>query len=203
MDDKTQAHIEWIENRLKKFRETAVVLEHVIKDYLEWMAVNAYAQSTQRRHKQTLGKFLSFIREGRYLWDEVFIHHTLRRFKKIKGLPQAHGVTGLARYLYNQGKIAQPIRARKALPPLPGIYEDYLLFQKRYRQRPDVVVKQIRRVLCAFDDHCKRSGIELRLLKIEHVDTFQKVFFKNFAGKPDTLEQFKKLRAGIIDTLGC
>jgi hypothetical protein len=112
------------------------------------MAVNAYAKSTQRQYKQTLGKFLTFIREGRYLWDEVFTRHTLRRFKKIKGLTQAHGVTGLARYLYSQGKIDQQIRARKALPLLPGIYEDYLVYQKRYRQRPDVVVNQIRRVLC-------------------------------------------------------
>jgi site-specific recombinase XerD len=79
MDHKTQAYIEWIENRLKKFHETAAVLEHVIEDYLEWMAVNAYAKSTQRQYKQTLGKFLSFIREGRYLWDEVFTRHTLRR----------------------------------------------------------------------------------------------------------------------------
>jgi site-specific recombinase XerD len=183
MDDNTQAPIEWIENRLNKFHETAAVLERAIEDYLEWMAVNAYAQSTQRHHKQTLRKFLSFIRAGRYLWDEVFTRHTLKRFKKIKGLTLAPGVTGLARYLYSQGKIAHPIRARKALPPLPGIYEDYLVYQKRYRQRPDVVVKQIRRVLYAFDDYCKRSGIELGSLKIEHVDTFQKVFFKDFAGE--------------------
>ncbi len=183
MDDNIQTNIEWIENRLKMFHETVVALERAIEDYLDWMAVNAYAQSTQRRHKQTLRKFVSFISEGRYLWDEIFTRHTLRRFKKIRGLTQAHGVTGLARYLYSQGKVAQPIWVRKALPPLPGIYEDYLLYQKTYRQRPDVVVKQIRRVLCAFDSHCKRSGIELGSLKIEHVDTFQKVFFKDFAGE--------------------
>jgi hypothetical protein len=40
--------------------ETSVALEQASLDYLEWMAVNAYAQSTQRDYKRRLSQFLSF-----------------------------------------------------------------------------------------------------------------------------------------------
>lgn len=116
--------------------ERSVALEQAIQNYLEWMAVKAYAQSTQRDYKRRLSQFLSFIKAGRYRWDEIFTRHTLRDFKKIRGSTATHAVTGLSRYLYGQGKIAEPIRVRKSLPFLPLIYEDYLLYQKK--MPPDI-----------------------------------------------------------------
>ena len=79
------------------------------------------------------------------------------------------------------GKIAYPIRVRKALPPLPVIYEDYLLYQKKYRQTPERPIKQIRRVLCALEHYLSRHRIKLRALKIEQIDTFRAEFFKDFS----------------------
>ena len=84
MDEKCPATIEWIENRLKAFNEAKVALEYAIEAYLEWMAVNAYAQNTQQNHKRTLSRFLSFIKGRRYHWDEIFTRHTLKCFKNIK-----------------------------------------------------------------------------------------------------------------------
>ena len=179
MNEESQATIEWIESRLKAFNETKVALGHAIEAYLEWMAVNAYTQNTQRNHKRTLSQFLSFIKGRRYHWDEIFTRHTLKCFKNIKDLSQAYAITGLSRYLYSQGKIAEPIPRHKPLPSLPVLYEAYLLYQKKYRQLSDRAITPIRRVLCAFDSHCQRNGIQLQSLKIEHIDAFQGEFFKD------------------------
>ena len=182
MNEKTLATIEWIEKRFKKFHETATALEHAIEDYLEWMAVNGYAQSTQQDYKRMLNQFLSFVRSGRYLWDNIFTHHTLKRFKKNRGLTRAYAVTGLSRYLYGQRKIANPIRVRKALSPLSVIYEDYLLYQQKYYQTFGRTIMNSKRVIGAFDNHLRRLHIKLRALKIEHIDAFQAEFFEGFSG---------------------
>ena len=181
MDEKCQATIEWIEKRLKAFNETKVALEHAIEAYLEWMAASAYTQNTQRNHKRTLNQFLSFIKGRRYSWDEIFTRRTLNCFKNTRELSQTHAVTGLARYLYSQGKIVAPIPRHKPLPTLPVLYEAYLLYQKKYRQVSDRSITPIRRVLCAFDSYCQRNGIQLQSLKIEHIDTFQGEFLKDFS----------------------
>lgn len=161
--------------------DTAVALKQAIEDYLEWMAESGYAQSTQYENKRTLSKFLLFIKAAPYPWDKIFTRHTLRHFLKIRGSYASYAVTGLSRYLCNQGKIAQPISVRKSPPSLPVIYEDYLVYRKKYYQAPDIVANRIRRVLKAFNDYCKQNGIELGSLKIENVDEFRKVFFKGFS----------------------
>jgi integrase/recombinase XerD len=97
-------------------------------------------------------------------------------------MSQAYAITGLSRYLYSQGKIAEPIPRHKPLPTLPVLYEAYLLYQKKYRQLSDRSITPIRRVLCAFDSHCQRNGIQLQSLKIEHIDAFQGEFFKDLSG---------------------
>jgi site-specific recombinase XerD len=160
--------------------ETKAALEQAIQDYLEWMAANGYARRTQQGHKQTLRHFRSFIDVRRYHWDDIFTRRTLNRFKKARGASHAHAVTGLSRYLHAQGKIARPIRVRKALPVLPVIYEDYLVYRKKYRHASDRLAIHIRRVLYAFDGYCQRNDIQLRSLKIDHVDAFRNEFFNGF-----------------------
>ena len=131
MNEKTLATIEWIEKRLKKFHEAATALEHAIEDYLEWMALNGYVQRAQRNYECALDRFLSFIKHRRYIWDEIFAQDTIRAFKEIRELTNITAVTGLSRYLFEKGKIAEPIRVRKSPPPLPSIYEGYLLYQQK------------------------------------------------------------------------
>ncbi|MGA6926708.1 MAG: tyrosine-type recombinase/integrase [Desulfosarcina sp.] len=162
--------------------DTLIALEQAIQDYLEWMAVNGYAKSTQQGQKCTLRYFRLFIDVNRYHWDDIFTRRTLNRFKKAKGKHHAHAVSGLSRYLYAQGKIARPIRVRKALPVLPAIYEDYLLYRKKYRHASDRLANHIRRVLYVFDGYCQRNDIQLRSLKIDHVDAFRNECFNGFAG---------------------
>jgi len=182
MNEKTLATIEWIEKRLKKFHEVVTALEHAIEDYLEWMAVNGYTQRTQQNYKRMLSQFLSFVKTGRYPWDEIFTRHTLKHFKKTRRLTSGHAVTGLSRYLFETGKIAEPICVRKSPPPLPVIYEDYLRYQQKYHQDSDRTIMNSKRVIGAFDNHLRRHHIKLRALRIEHIDAFQAEFFEGFAG---------------------
>lgn len=118
--------------------ETLIALNQAIQDYLEWMGGNGYAKSTQQDHRCTLRYFRLFIDVNRYHWDDIFTRRTLNRFKKAKGKHHGHAVSGLSRYLYAQGKIARPIRVRKALPVLPVVYEDYLLYRKSTAMPPIV-----------------------------------------------------------------
>ena len=161
--------------------ETVAALEQAIQDYLEWMAVNGYAKSTQQDYRRVLRHFRAFINLKRYRWDEIFTRRTLKRFKRARGIIHVHAVTGLSRYLHAQGEIAQPIRVRKALPMLPVIYEDYLLYRKKYRHASDRLAIHIRRVLYVFDGYCQRNDIQLRSLKIDHVDAFRDECFNGFA----------------------
>jgi len=161
--------------------DTVAALKQVIQDYLQWMAVNGYAKSTQQDYRRVLRHFRAFINLKRYRWDEIFTRRTLNRFKKVKSKHHAHAVSGLSRYLHAHGKIARPIRVRTALPMLPVIYEDYLLYRKKYRHASDRTANHIRRVLYAFDRYCQRNDIRLRSLKVEHVDGFRDECFNGFA----------------------
>ncbi len=181
MNEKTLATIEWIEKRLKKFHEAATALEHAIEDYLEWMALNGYAQRAQRNHECALDRFLSFIKHRRYIWDEIFAQDTIKDFKKIGELTNITAVTGLSRYLFEKGKIAEPIRVRKSPPPLPSIYEDYFLYQQKYHNASDRIIMNSKRVVGAFDSYLRRHCIKLRALRIEHIDAFRTEFFKDFS----------------------
>ncbi len=153
--------------------DTPIALDQAIREYLEWMAVNGYVKSTQQGQKCTLRHFRSFIDVNRYHWDDIFTRRTLNRFKKTRGKHHAHAVSGLSRYLFAQGKIARPIRVAKVLPMLSVIYEDYLLYRKKYRHASDRQANHIRRVLSAFDRYCQQNDIQLRSLKIDHVDAFR------------------------------
>ena len=160
--------------------ETVDMLEHEIHAYLEWMADNAYSKKTQKNYRRILGQLLSFVRSGSYGWDDVFTYETMMLFKNSNRFSQIHGVSGFTRYLFAKGEIATSRPMRKPPPPLPAIYEDYLVHHKRYRHASDIAVTRIRRVLFAFYAYCQQRGIALRSLRIEHVDAFHKAFFKYF-----------------------
>jgi hypothetical protein len=97
--------------------DTVAALEQVIQDYLQWMAVNGYAKSTQQDYRQcALRYFRAFIDFNRYHWDDIFTRRTLNRFKKAKGKHHTHAVTGLSRYLHAQGKSPNRYGSAKLYP---------------------------------------------------------------------------------------
>jgi hypothetical protein len=46
--------------------DTLIALDQAIQDYLEWMAANGYAKSTQQDHRCTLRHFRLFVDINRY-----------------------------------------------------------------------------------------------------------------------------------------
>ncbi len=163
-------------NRQTTPEEMIVALKQAIEDHRQWMASQGYAQSTQNEYRWRLIQFIDFIKSGSYDWEDIFTFATIKRFKG-----PAHAVTNLSRYLYAQGKIAQPIRYPTPCVNLPSVFEDYLRFRKQFHQTPERTIKANRRVLSAFAQHLERDGITLQTVDIEQVDAFLKAFLKGFA----------------------
>ena len=156
-------------------------LEKVICDYLEWMKSEGYQESTREDHRRMLEHFVRFVRSSRYAWDEIFTAETLQCFLEARDLTYAHTVKGLARYLFAQGEISQPISRRNTQLALAEIYEHYLAYHQRSSQAPLHKIRLIRRVLAALQAYLQRHSIELAQLKIEHIDAFLAEFFTEFS----------------------
>ena len=156
-------------------------LEQAIDDYLEWMEAQGYEESTREDHRRMLEHFVRFVRSSRYAWDEIFTFETLLCFLEARGLTYAHAVRGLARYLFAQREISEPIAKRNAQLTLEEIYEQYLAYHQRSAQAPLSKIKLIRRVLAALQAYLQKHSIELAHLKIEHIDAFLAEFFAEFS----------------------
>lgn len=151
-------------------------LEKAIKDHQQWMASHGYTQGTQRIYRWRLTQFLALIKSGNYGWDDIFTRTTLKRLKE-----PGPAVTNLSRYLYEQGKIAEPLRYQKPSAPLPGEFEDYLRYRRKVHQPPARSIKTSRHVLGAFARYLERHRIKLQALGIEHIDAFGKDYLKGLS----------------------
>jgi site-specific recombinase XerD len=156
-------------------------LEQAICDYLGWLETEGYTAGSRRAYKQMLNHFVRYIKQSKVVWTETLSAETLTRFKKARGLTYAPAVRGLARYLSERGEISQPIPNRKAQAKLPEPYEHYLIYHRRSHQAPLRKIKHIRRVLTAFDHYLQRFNIDLRHLRIEHLDAFLAEFLTPFS----------------------
>ena len=177
--NETPRDLVWIEERLKQIGKTIGALQDATSDYLHWMAASGCSKPTRSSYKHELEVFAEFIKQKRLVWDEIFTMDTMRAFRKIRGTTYVSAVRGLSRHMFAQGRIKRPIENRP--PQLPQEYEDYLLYVQKVREIASSQLSQIRRVLSAFDDYMRRSGIGLSSLKIEHVDAFFAAFLKDFS----------------------
>ncbi|MGD8844755.1 MAG: site-specific integrase, partial [Desulfobacteraceae bacterium] len=166
-------------NKKAGIENTVATLEQAIEAYLLWMESNGYSQSTQKKYRSQLNKFLSFAKSGRYFWGEIFTLSTFKRFNQQKR--SANAVTGLSRYLYEQGKITEPLRRQKTSTPLPTVFEDYLCYRRKYHQTPEPTIRKSQRVLGAFAHYIKQHRIKLQDLRIEQIDAFCADFLKGFS----------------------
>jgi len=189
--------IQWIEKRLQHIRSTVRALERAIDDYLQWMTSQGYAARTRESYKQMLNKFLGFIKHRRCEWDAIFTLDALKLFQKVRGIKHVHAVKGLARYLFEHNKIRRPIE--KPYQLLPDIYEQYLVYHAKSRQAPYRKIRQIRRVLSAFNDYLQRNTIKLSHLRIEHIDAFLTEFNVRFT--PQTCRLYRCHLRGFLTYL--
>ena len=204
-DERTRESLEWIDKWFQKHGhrkdDTPVLcdLEQAIGNYLQWMTGQGYSPNTTESHGRELNQFLIFVNKRRFRWDEIFTLDTLKWFQKVRALKWAHGVRGLSRYLFEQGKIAEPIPPRKAPVKLPDIYEQYLAYHKQSQQACARKIKAVKRVLAALNDYLETSKIRLCRLRIQHVDAFLAVFNDGFL--PATCKTYRGYLRGFLKYL--
>ena len=181
----------------KHIESTESFLEQAIADYLQWMTENGYSSPTREEHQKTLRQFYKFISPKRYALTGVFTLSTLDAFTTIHGKSCSHPIRDLARYLFDQKRIPEPIPRKEY--PLPDIYEAYLLYRQKYHNTPYRRRKQIKRVLAAFHDFLTDISQELRTLKIEQIDAFHAQFNPTFA--PGTQRLYRYYLRGFLSYL--
>jgi len=194
--DKTISTIERIEERLKEIESVVKVLDQAIEDYLQWMRENGYAKSTRKEYSRGLRWFKLFIKKRKCLWDEIFTQKMLRQFKKSERPRPIHAVTGLSRYLFEQGKIARHLEVKDQSVNLPRIYENYLFYHQNTHQAPDRKLKHIKVVLIAFHDFLEKHRIRLRILTIEKIDSFLSEYLEDY--KENTRRVYRSHLRGFL-----
>jgi site-specific recombinase XerD len=186
-DPKNAESIKWLNQYCQRLaKDDSPVhahLEQAIGDYLQWMQLSAYRPRTRQSYQAQLNQFLVFVKNTKLSQEEIFTSKTRERFKKITGHRLVPAINGLSRYLFNQGKIPQPLAGKAPSIDLPKIYEDYLAYQQVHRQASLRQISRIKRVLAAFDDYLQTHKIDLSLLKLEQLDDFLEAFFASFSAQ--------------------
>ncbi|MBW2644468.1 MAG: tyrosine-type recombinase/integrase [Deltaproteobacteria bacterium] len=137
-----------------------------------------------------------FIKKRRCLWDEIFTKEMLRQFKKSEKPHPIHAITGLSRYLFEQGKIARHLRMKDQIFNLPQIYEDYLIYHQKTNQSSDRKLKHIKVVLIAFHEFLEKHRIRLHTLTIEKIDAFLSEYFADY--KENTCRVYRSHLRGFL-----
>ena len=160
---------------------SCAALEQAIQDYLKWMASNGYALSTQKNYQRQLSLFVTFINRSKSCCNEIFTQAQLKRFKKCTQLPNIHAVTGLSRYLFNQGKIARHLRMNDKSDHLPNIYKAYLQYQQKRHQASARSIKAISGSLSHFYHYLERHHLKVEQLRIEDIDAFMATLYQRYS----------------------
>ena len=169
-------------------------LQQVIDQYLQQMKDQGYPDHIRNDYQLELDRFIAFVQHGRWHWDQIFTFDVLGLFQKKVGKNHGRAVRGLSWYLFVHQKIKRPIEKQFML--LPPVYEQYLAHQQKSGHVTERSVKQIRRVLVAFEQYLKTADIVLNTLKIEHVDDFLGQFLTGFA--PTTCKLYRGFIKGFL-----
>ena len=151
----------------------------VILDYTGWLkSLEAQRGSTAHlRHLQILRDFSVYVIHKGTSWDQIFTFKTLQEFQTYSGYKGVSSVLkALSDYLFGQGKINQPFQLSRPKPPLPDIYEEYLLYHTQTLETSSPALRRFRRVLSPFHQYLEKKGIPLSKLNIEHCDSFLATF---------------------------
>jgi site-specific recombinase XerD len=155
-------------------------LGQAILDYFDWLSSTGKPKKNRLRERYgyILIEFLIFTVHNEIAWKDMFSFNTLRVFQKyFVGLKGA-GPTliSFSRYLYEEGRIAEPLEIPNYQIHLPDIYEQYLLYLQQGKAVSKVHVRSSRRVLASLHAYLEHHKIALSTLKIEHLDAFMAEF---------------------------
>jgi site-specific recombinase XerD len=202
LDPHSQQAIEWLEWYSRQYgppqKDASVVprLSRAIADYLHWMQSVNYTAASRQLHRRQLEQFLSFVKNRRFDWQQLFTEKTRQQFKKLSGLCTTAAVNGLSRYLAEQGQLKAPLPLRPAARKLAGLFEEYLQYRQQSRQTDTHQLVSIRRVLSALCDYLTKHSISLGRLRIEMLDAFMAEFCKPFV--PTTCRNYRSIVRGFL-----
>ncbi len=156
-------------------------LSQAVEQYLLQRIEQGYPDTHIDTQCKILQDFLLFVERKPNKWDEIFTLEILKEFmQQGDSNERRRAVRGLAKFLYRQKQISQPIPL-KSKPKLPEIFEDYLHYCSTARYDTEKTVQHIRRVLEAFCHYLKRYNLNLSTITIEQIDTFDQEYNAAYA----------------------
>jgi len=164
---------------LKVTDKDSRMLMEAILDYMGWVkSVEEHRGGRSHlRYTRILTDFLIYVIHQGTAWEKVFTFETLEAFRAYSGYKGAFSaLRALSDYLFNQGRIDQPLQVSKPQLPLPEIYEQYLLYLSQSLQPSTGYIRQSRRILSLLHGYLQRHNIKAQALKIDHLDAFMATF---------------------------
>jgi integrase/recombinase XerD len=155
------------------------MLMDAILNYMGWVKSmeNDGGSPGAIRYTRILTDFLIYVIHKGMAWEKMFTLTTVEAFRRYSGYKGAFpALRALSDYLFNQGRIDHPLNLSKPTPPLPDVYEGYLLYHSQGLNSSPPHLRRIRRVLSPFHEYLGKNGIPLSKLKIEHCDAFMATF---------------------------
>lgn len=150
-----------------------------ILDYMGWVKSmeNTGRSPGATRYTRILTDFLLYVIHKGIAWENMFTLSTVEAFRSYSGYKGSFSaLRALSDYLFSRGRINHPLNLSKPIPPLPDVYEEYLLYHSQGLNSSPPHLSRIRRVLSPFHEYLEKDGIALSNLKIEHCDAFMATF---------------------------
>jgi len=164
-------------------------LSQAVEQYLLQRIEQGYPDTHIDTQCEILQDFLSFVGRQPKEWDELFTLEILKEFmQKGDSNERQRAVRGLAKFLYQQKQISQPI-PRKSRPELPEFFEDYLHYCAMARYDTKQMVQHTRRVLEAFYHYLQEHNLNLSTITIEQIDDFNQEYNAAYARQSQKLNR--------------
>ncbi len=164
-------------------------LSQAVEQYLLQRIEQGFPNTHINTQCKILKDFQLFVERQPKGWDEIFTLKILKEFmQQGDSEERRRAVRGLARFLYHEKQISQPI-PRKSRPKLPELFKDYLHYCTTARYDTEKTVQHIRRILEAFNHYLGQHNLSLSELTIEQIDTFDKEYNAAYARQSQKLNR--------------
>ncbi|RLE05746.1 MAG: integrase [Bacteroidetes bacterium] len=162
-------------------RQTTNDLSLTVDAYLQWMASRQYSPHTIMFYQLILKHWISFTKAADIDPSDLFTYENLKVFKHKSQLKSVTltPIRGLARYLYENDQLDEPVR--KPREALPDIYEEYLAHYKDTRNVTEGMVRTYRNVFSGLYRYLHND--DLKTLTIQQIDTFLKHYNAGYSPK--------------------
>jgi len=177
------------------------MLKQAIRDYLQWMrSIERRGSTKLMRYGLLLVDFIDFVKEENVPWEDMFTLDTLKEFGKYTSANNpSDAIRGLSLYLFENGRIPQPLPELYYQIDLPELYEQYLIYYEKSRGVRHSQILNIRRLLFTFNRFLERVDINLAAIQIEHIEAFMAECHERLA--PSTCKTYRFYLRGFLKYL--